>query len=99
MNNYSVFLFAFFIGLVYFGIVTLFVRKFHFKYVYGLILPLAIVLFPLVMTIITGKTTGGWEGLIYLILTILAICVLIGYLFGWIAIVLISKASKHNLTK
>jgi hypothetical protein len=34
-----------------------------------------------------------------LILTILAICVLIGYLFGWIAIVLISKASKHNLTK
>ena len=82
-------------GLVYFGVVTFFVRKFRFNYVYGLILPLAIVLFFFVLTIINGQTsTNIYEGLGYLILTVLAFCILIGYISGWISVYLIDK-SKH----
>ncbi|TFG83940.1 MAG: hypothetical protein E4G74_00385 [Erysipelotrichales bacterium] len=95
MENYSVFIGAFFIGLVYFGFVTYFVRKFHFKYLYGLILPLVIVLFFFVMTVYIGQvSTSGWEGLGYVILMILALCNLIGYLTGWAFIALFNKASK-----
>ncbi len=96
MENYSIFIFTFAIGLVYFGIVTFFVRKFHFKYVYGLILPLAIVLFFFVLSVINGQTsTNIYEGLGYLILMVLGFCILIGYISGWITISLIDR-KKHQ---
>lgn len=95
MENYGVFLWSFLIGLVYFGLVTLLVRKFHFKYVYGMILPLVILLFFFVMTVYSGQvSTNTWEGLGYLILTLLAICILLGYCSGWVFVVLIKKANK-----
>jgi NhaP-type Na+/H+ or K+/H+ antiporter len=82
------------IGLVYFGFITIFVRKFHFKYVYGLILPLLIFLFFFVTTIYIGQVTSGWEGLAYLILMILALCILIGYLSGWLFVALVKRLKK-----
>lgn len=95
MDNYSVFLIAYLIGLVYFGLVTLLVRKFHIKYVYGMILPLMIVLFFFVLTVYSGQVdTNAWVGLGYLILTILGICILIGYLSGWVFVVLLNKTKK-----
>jgi len=95
MENFAVFIWAFLIGLVYFGFITIFVLKFRFKYVYGMILPLLIVLFFFVMTIYSGKvSTSGWEGLAYLILTILALCILIGYLSGWFFVALLKRAKK-----
>jgi hypothetical protein len=93
MGNNTAFLFSFFIGLIYFGLIVLAVSRFHFKYVYGLVLPLAIVLFFFVMLIISTKTSpSGWEGLAYVILTVLALCILIGYLSGWVFVVLLKKA-------
>lgn len=95
MDNYSVFLWSFFIGLLYFGLITLFVLKFRFKYIYGMILPLLIVLFFFVLTIYSGQvSTNGWEGLAYLILTILAFCILLGYLSGWLFVALVKRAKK-----
>jgi hypothetical protein len=94
MDNYSIFLWAFLIGLAYFGFISIFVHLFRFKYVYGLILPLLIVLFLFVMTVISRVSTNGWEGLAYLILTILAFCILIGYLSGWLFVALVKRAKK-----
>ena len=95
MENYMVFIWSFLIGLAYFGFITIFVLKFRFKYVYGMILPLLLVLFFFVLTIYSGQvSTNGWEGLGYLILTILALCILIGYLLGWLFMALVKRAEK-----
>jgi hypothetical protein len=95
MENYAVFLWSFLIGLVYFGLVTFLVRRFHFKYLYGMILPLTIVFFCFVMMVYTGQvSTNAWEGLGYLILTLLGLCILIGYLSGWVFVALVQKAKK-----
>lgn len=94
MDNYSIFLWAFMIGLIYFGFITIFVLKFRFKYVYGMILPLLIVLFFFILTIISRVSTNGWEGLAYIILTVLAFCILIGYLSGWLFVALLKRAEK-----
>jgi len=95
MENYGVFIWAFLIGLAYFGFITLFVMKFHFKYLYGMILPLLLVLFFFVMAIYSGQvSTNAWVGLGYVILLILTFCILIGYLSGWIFVALLNRVKK-----
>lgn len=95
MENYAVFIWAFVIGLAYFGFITFFVLKFHFKYLYGMILPLLLVLFFFVMTVYIGQvSTDGWAGLGYVILLILTFCILIGYLSGWVFVALLKRVKK-----
>ena len=92
MEYLTPYLAALAIGLVYFGIVMFLVKKFNFKYTYGLVLPLALVVFFAVMTFIGGQMdTTGWQALGYLVMTILSGVVLIGYVLGWVGVILTKK--------
>lgn len=92
MEQYAVYLVAFAIGLVYFGIVMLLVNKFRFKYSLGLVLPLAAIVFFAIMAFIGGQQDQtGWQQLGYVIMTALAVVATLGYLAGWIGVRAFSK--------
>ena len=72
------------IGLVYYVIVYFLSKKFNFKIIHGLWLPVLLNLLVIGLLIYSSNTdTTGWASLGYFIMLVLTLGILLIYLLSW----------------
>ena len=83
------------LGLVYYALIVFLARRFNFKRIHGLWLPIVLnVLGIIAVTVASFTDSTGWTTLGYLIMEILALGFLLVYVISWGIHVLIEKFKK-----
>ena len=84
-----------FLGLVYYVLIVVLAKRFKFKRIHGLWLPIILNLLGIIgVTVASSLDTTGWTTLGYLIMLILALGFLIIYGLSWGIHVLVEKSKK-----
>ncbi len=95
MEGLYVYIWPVVIGAAYFAIVTLLKKYTRFTYKLGLILPVGLVLFFLVMLLfVAPQDTTGWAALGYVIMVVMTSVILVTYLLGWLIVSLVNKNKR-----
>lgn len=83
------------LGLVYYALVVVLSKRFNFKRIHGLWLPVILNILGIIgVTYASFTDSTGWATLGYLIMEILALGFLLVYVISWGIHVLIEKSKK-----
>lgn len=83
------------LGLVYYVLIVFLSKRFNFKRIHGLWLPVLLNVLGIIgVTYASFVDSTGWATLGYLIMEILALGILLVYVASWGVHVLIEKSSK-----
>lgn len=83
------------LGLVYYVLIVILSKRFNFKRIHGLWLPVLLNVLGIIgVTYASFVDSTGWAALGYLIMEILALGILLVYVASWGVHVLIEKSSK-----